>query len=382
VITDEGVRVVKDEYKYKSGSYTPIDNFLNGHLWEPASKLIPKTVAPNMVTLTGLLCLLLSCIVVGIFSPDLKKPLPSYVLLFVAICQFIYQTFDALDGKHARNTGSSSALGQLFDHGCDSLGTVLTTLPLAVACELGSSVWTVILLFAVQAPFFLAQWEEYHTHVMRTCTGYIGVTEGQLLSMLVILLGSILGSNFWATPVSKFLPSPLAWILNTLTITTLARIAVLGVSISNSWLVYHNLKSVSTLESNKRQNSFVLLVPLITLMVCGILYQGTTGFQQYPVIAFATIGFVFSHLTTQIIVKSLTHEDFPILQWSVVPLPFIVLNSYLPVKKSPVREDLLLFVYFLFVVLCLSRYIFGVIDQLTRALNIYCLKLGARDKQE
>jgi len=27
VITDEGVRVVKDEYKYKSGSYTPIDNF-------------------------------------------------------------------------------------------------------------------------------------------------------------------------------------------------------------------------------------------------------------------------------------------------------------------------------------------------------------------
>ena len=34
---------------------------------------------------------------------------------------FIYQTLDAIDGKQARRTGSSNALGELFDHGCDSL---------------------------------------------------------------------------------------------------------------------------------------------------------------------------------------------------------------------------------------------------------------------
>ena len=36
---------------------------------------------------------------------------------------FIYQTLDAIDGKQARRTGNSNALGELFDHGCDSLST-------------------------------------------------------------------------------------------------------------------------------------------------------------------------------------------------------------------------------------------------------------------
>ena len=36
---------------------------------------------------------------------------------------FIYQTLDAIDGKQARRTGSSNALGELFDHGCDSMST-------------------------------------------------------------------------------------------------------------------------------------------------------------------------------------------------------------------------------------------------------------------
>ena len=39
----------------------------------------------------------------------------------LAITMFLYQTLDAIDGKQARRTGSSNALGELFDHGCDSL---------------------------------------------------------------------------------------------------------------------------------------------------------------------------------------------------------------------------------------------------------------------
>jgi phosphatidylglycerophosphate synthase len=34
---------------------------------------------------------------------------------------FVYQTLDAIDGKQARRTGSSNSLGELFDHGCDSV---------------------------------------------------------------------------------------------------------------------------------------------------------------------------------------------------------------------------------------------------------------------
>ena len=37
---------------------------------------------------------------------------------------FIYQTLDAIDGKHQRRTDNSSpavALSEFFDHGCDSI---------------------------------------------------------------------------------------------------------------------------------------------------------------------------------------------------------------------------------------------------------------------
>lgn len=34
---------------------------------------------------------------------------------------FIYQSLDAIDGKQARRTNSQSPLGELFDHGCDSV---------------------------------------------------------------------------------------------------------------------------------------------------------------------------------------------------------------------------------------------------------------------
>lgn len=41
--------------------------------------------------------------------------------MLCAIGLFVYQALDATDGKQARRTGSASPLGELFDHGCDSL---------------------------------------------------------------------------------------------------------------------------------------------------------------------------------------------------------------------------------------------------------------------
>jgi len=35
----------------------------------------------------------------------------------------VYQSLDAIDGKQARRTGTSNPLGELFDHGCDSIST-------------------------------------------------------------------------------------------------------------------------------------------------------------------------------------------------------------------------------------------------------------------
>lgn len=43
--------------------------------------------------------------------------MPRWTYAYCGIAQFVYQTLDAVDGKHARATKASSPLGQLFDHG-------------------------------------------------------------------------------------------------------------------------------------------------------------------------------------------------------------------------------------------------------------------------
>lgn len=48
---------------------------------------------------------------------------PRWTFMLCAIGLFVYQSLDAIDGKQARRTDSSSPLGELFDHGCDSIST-------------------------------------------------------------------------------------------------------------------------------------------------------------------------------------------------------------------------------------------------------------------
>lgn len=51
------------------------------------------------------------------YDYTLTETIPRWTFLYAAWSIFIYQTLDAIDGKQARRTNSSSPLGQLFDHG-------------------------------------------------------------------------------------------------------------------------------------------------------------------------------------------------------------------------------------------------------------------------
>lgn len=107
---------------------------------------------------------------------------------------FIYQLLDNLDGRQvchpciilrhtlqqARRTGSSGPLGELFDHGCDSLFLMvsltgssffdflphnqqLTSIPLLMALGIGPVKGTHMLLTGLVV-FYTAHWEEYHRY--------------------------------------------------------------------------------------------------------------------------------------------------------------------------------------------------------------------------
>ena len=71
-----------------------------------------------------------------VYDYTFKKNIPSWTFFFAAFCIFVYSTLDAIDGKQARRTKSSSPLGQLFDHGCDSFSITFFMLAICQAIKL------------------------------------------------------------------------------------------------------------------------------------------------------------------------------------------------------------------------------------------------------
>lgn len=85
------------------------------------AQYIPRQVSPNLLSLMGLGFTIMAWYI----STTSYTDLPGCVL--IASCIILYTVLDAVDGIHARNTGMSSALGELLDHGCDCFSNILVT---------------------------------------------------------------------------------------------------------------------------------------------------------------------------------------------------------------------------------------------------------------
>ena len=84
--------------------------------------LVPMWVAPNLITIVGLAVNIVTTIVLAAYcGPAASDPAPRWACFLCGLGLFIYQTLDAIDGKQARRTGTSSPMGELFDHGCDAI---------------------------------------------------------------------------------------------------------------------------------------------------------------------------------------------------------------------------------------------------------------------
>lgn len=139
-------------YKYKPGGWTWLDSKMN-YFWEWAVKQVPLWVAPNLLTFIGWLFVIASYAIMLFYDYTFKKTIPSWCFYFAFLCIFIYSTLDAIDGKQARRTKSSSPLGQLFDHGCDSFSVTFFLLAICQATKLEPH--EVFLLFLVHAYVYL-----------------------------------------------------------------------------------------------------------------------------------------------------------------------------------------------------------------------------------
>ncbi|KYK62918.1 CDP-alcohol phosphatidyltransferase superfamily protein [Toxoplasma gondii TgCatPRC2] len=194
-ITRQGLEELR-RYEYRGGGSTPIDRLMNPW-WDYVAGKLPLWLSPNLLTVFGFGCTLLCMLLVMSWMPHLREAAPRWVYFAMCLLLFVYQTLDAVDGKQARRTNSSTPLGQLFDHGCDSFSTVFAVFINAATARMGVCMFSYVLLAILQMQMFIYSWWEIHFHVYRCHTGVTGVTEGQLVTMGVNLLGAIFGPDIF-----------------------------------------------------------------------------------------------------------------------------------------------------------------------------------------
>ena len=202
---------------------------------------LPTWLAPNLITLSGLAILTAAYVTTAAYAPALEAVAPSWVYGLMAAATFAYLHLDVLDGKQARRTGSSSPLGQLFDHGCDALAVHLLIVGIGASIDTGLTSKAVVGQLAVMAPWIVAHWEEYHSGHIRYGNGWWGVTEANYVLIMLHLITAFAGPALWRAPAPDLLarlgirvaslPSPLAFYLSACVGTDLLLVGIVSAGV-------------------------------------------------------------------------------------------------------------------------------------------------------
>lgn len=189
-------------YEYHSAKYTPIDSVLR-KLTQLTVPYIPNSWSPNGITLFGFAMDVLGVIFLIVLKDENGYSSRLACLLY-AILSSIYVYMDMLDGKQSRKLGCNSPMGQLFDHGCDSLNGSCLIFAAMKAVGLSDPHIMAVLLGITGYVFLTFQIIEYYQGVLMYGTSLAGVTEVELLVILINLISAWKGVSFWNTTLTLF----------------------------------------------------------------------------------------------------------------------------------------------------------------------------------
>ena len=299
-LTDTDLENMKN-HKYQSTGYTTLDNLMNP-FWYKCASFLPYAFTPNMVTVTGLFCQFLSIIIIAYYDLTFSEQLPPFVYIFCAFMIFMAQTLDAIDGKHARNTKRTSPLGQLMDHGCDSMDNFLFCIVLSQAFLFGNSIHTLILQILIQIPFYTCTLEEHITGVIRTQINNMGVTEYQFFAMGLLISAAIFGNSFVNLELFGF-KLPLIFLYIVLSVAIIYSIR----------LIFMNAKSLS-----EAYNKFKPMAIIIGLVGTELVSYNLYYYKKKPLFIILLNGLYYAILTCKLIISNMAKKEIVILDRDLI----------------------------------------------------------------
>ncbi len=224
---------------------------------------------------------------------DGKGDIPTWVIVMCALLYPLYHIFDLLDGKHARNTGQSSPLGLLMDHGVDSWTTFLFTMSLGSILKIENAFWYSFLWLLTSITFMTCTWEEYQTNRLDFPEIH-GVSEGTFIVSGLMLFTAVVGQNYWQT---KFYIMGGVYPLNNIIVVGFFATSMLFVLIS-FYKVYICDKTKSYFEALSNLAVFSYMAFAIIILS---LYLKCEYVENYPKLLVYMFGFAFSQLVVSFI---------------------------------------------------------------------------------
>jgi ethanolaminephosphotransferase len=304
----------------------------------------------------------------------------------------MYQTMDNVDGKQARRTGTSSGLGELFDHGIDSLNCTLASLLETAAMGLGCSKSGVFTALVPCLPMFFSTWETYHSHTLYL--GYInGPTEGILIACAIMVISGYYGPGIWTERLVDLLGERISLVKGLgVTPQLLGDLSFrdiwVGIIIFSLFVTHIPFCVVNVVKARRARNLpvapvFLEWTPMAvySLSIGAWLYSpySTLRSENHLVLFCIIMSFVFGRMTTKMILAHLTRQPFP--YWTVMLWPLVggaVLGNLPRLGFAPVTaefEHMYLWAYLVFAAIVYFRWAILVTTSICKFLGINCLTI-------
>lgn len=375
------------KYKYSGVDHSYVAKYVLQPFWSRCVNFFPLWMPPNMITLMGFMFLVTSALLGYIYSPRLDSAPPRWVHFAHGLLLFLYQTFDAVDGKQARRTNSSSPLGELFDHGCDALACAFETMAFGSTAMCGRTSFWFWVISAV--PFYCATWEHFFTNTL-ILPAINGPTEGLMLIYFCHFFTAIVGAQWWVQEFGKSMPFlswlPFVYEIPTYRVVLFIMIAF-GVIPTISFNVYNVYKVVQARKGSMLL-ALAMLYPFAVLMG-GVLawdYLSPSDIMgNYPHLVIVGTGLAFGFLVGRMILAHLCDEPKGLktgMCMSLLYLPFAIANALTARLNDGVPlvdESLVLLGYCVFTVGLYLHFATSVVHEITSALGIYCFRITRKE---
>ncbi|XP_077408067.1 ethanolaminephosphotransferase 1 [Vanacampus margaritifer] len=365
-----------DRYKYSAVDSNPLSVYVMHPFWNFVVKFLPKWLAPNLITFTGFMFLVVNFLMLAFYDYDFNASavghahVPSWVWVTAGIFNFLAYTLDGVDGKQARRTNSSTPLGELFDHGLDSWACIFfvaTVYSIFGRGDTGVSVATLYyILWVVLFSFILSHWEKYNTGVLFLPWGY---DISQVTISLVYVVTAVVGVETWYQPVLfDFLYRDLFSFM----IVACSFMVTLPMSLYNVLRAYRS----DSLKHGRVYEAFLpFLSPVLffVLSTVWVLFSPSNILELQPRLYFLMVGTAFSNVTCKLIVCQMSNTRCQALSWLLLPMAAVVT---LAVSGLASDETLLLHLWTAAVVLAHIHFGVSVVQQLSGHFGIRAFSLN------